>query len=80
MEVSKGDKFLRHNIQAVGLFRERREMCEENKRPKKKKKKTKALQQESKSSPKKTRPHAHKTWLSSWAKAPREKGGWKSTL
>ena len=36
-------------MEAVGLFRDRREMCEKNKR----KKKTKALQQESKSSPKK---------------------------
>ena len=69
-------------MEAVGLFRDRREMCEENKRRKKKlKKKTRRLyNKESKSSPKKTRPHTHKTRLSNWAKAPREKRGWKLTF
>ena len=55
-EVSNREKFLRQNMEAVGLFRDRREMCEENKRRKKKKKKTRRLyNKESKSNPKKKR-------------------------
>ena len=40
-EVSNREKWVRQNMEAIRLFRDRREMCEENKR---KKKKTKALQ------------------------------------
>ena len=43
LEVSNREKWVRENMEAVGLFRDRREMCEENKR---KKKKMKALQQD----------------------------------
>ena len=79
-------------MEAVRLFRDRREMCEENKRKKKKnegfttrpaqKKWTQAAFNSRGLSPaqKKTQKNVYKTWLQSWAKAPREKPGWKLTL